>query len=896
LIGRKLAHYEVTAAVGRGGMGEVYRARDTKLEREVALKILPAEMSDDPERKARFEREARSLASLQHPNVASIYGFEEADGIRFLVMELVEGEDLSQRLRNGPIPPEEARSIAAQIAAGLETAHEAGLVHRDLKPANVMVSPVGDVKILDFGLARAWFGDVDEDADPSMSPTITAAMTQAGAILGTAAYMSPEQARGKKVDRRADIWAFGVILYEMLVGEKLFEAETVSDTMAAVLRAEPDWSRLPAEQAPDLAQLTERCLQRDPRNRLRDIGEARLLLEPGGLALSTMGASAIAAPEPASRRSWPAFVALAIVALVAGGLLAPLVLPKGESAPVVYAMIPPPEGNEFDVDGSSPGPARLSPDGTMMAFSALDENGRVMLWLRQVGAREATMLTGTESAAYPFWSPDSQTIGFFDMEGRRLRKVAAVGGPPTTLCPAPNGKGGTWNEAGDIIFAADASVGLSHVASTGGEATPLTTPEGQENSHRHPRFLPDGEHYIYLVRTNDAEGGHFPIRMGRLGSDETRDLTTSQAAAEYHDGHLMTVREGVLMTTPFPQPWDGEIVGGVPLVENVAVLSRDSAIAVYSIAQTGMTVFQVGSPGSDRILTRKNLDTGETVTIGEPGSVDFPRVSPDGRRAVVQIVSEGEAATDLWIVMLDSGLQTRLSFAPGQETRAVWTPDGSAVVYSSLHQASHRILLHPIEGNAVPRVLAESDQALWPSSIHPSGETILVTMKGTEPAANDLDMGVLPIDGSSEPEVFLDLGEDLAGGGIYSPDGRWIAFNATSEQGFDVFVVSAENPARKWQVTRTGSVWPEWSADGSTLYTVAFGGDLLVTSVDGSGDTFRVGATRTGIRSVVPTGNGRAFSLAPQGEFVFQSSPMSEGNASVSPLHLVTDWRRGLLR
>ena len=896
MIGRKLAHYEVTAHVGRGGMGEVYRARDTKLDRDVALKILPAEMSDDPERKARFEREARSLASLQHPNVASIYGFEEADGVRFLVMELVEGEDLSQRLRNGPIPPDEVRSIAAQIAAGLETAHEAGLVHRDLKPANVMVSPVGDVKILDFGLARAWFGDVGEDTDPAMSPTITAAMTQAGTILGTAAYMSPEQARGKKVDRRADIWAFGVILYEMLVGEKLFEAETVSDTMAAVLRAEPDWSQLPTDEAPDLAQLTERCLQRDPRNRLRDIGEARLMLEPGGLALSTMGATAVVGPPPSGRRPWPAFVALAFAGIVAGAFLAPVVFSDAEPAPVVYAMIPPPEGNEFDIQGGSPGPARLSPDGTMIAFSARDDDGRVMLWLRQVGAREATMLTGTEDAAYPFWSPDSRTIGFFDLEGRRLRKVSVAGGPPTTLCPSQNGKGGTWNEGGVIVFAADAGVGLSQVAATGGEASPLTVLEGNENSHRHPRFLPDGEHYIYLVRTDDAEQSQYPIRLGRLGSDEVRDLTMSQAAAEYHAGHLMTVREGVLMTTPFPEPWDGEIVGGVPLVENVAVLGRNSAIAIYSIADDGMTVFQTGSPGSDRVLTRKNLETGATATIGEAGTVDFPRVSPDGRRAVVQIDSEGDSATDLWVVELDSGLRTRLSFAPGDELRAIWTPDGSAVVYTNRHEGRWQLLRHPIEGNAVPTVLAESDAELFPASIHPSGETMLVDMKGSEPPATDIDIGILALDGDSEPEVFLDPGEGFVGNGTYSPDGRWIVYHGTSEQSFDVFVVSADNPARKWQVTRVGAVWPEWSDDGTTLYAAGFDGTLQVTSVDGSGDTFRVGPSRTGIRSAVPSGDGASFSLSPGGEFVFQSTPETERDSSVSPLHLVTDWRRGLMR
>ena len=896
MIGRKLAHYEVTAAIGRGGMGEVFRARDTKLDRDVALKILPLEMSQDPERKARFEREARSLASLQHPNVASIYGFEETDGVRFLVMELVEGEDLSQRLRKGPIAPDEARSIAAQIAAGLETAHEAGLVHRDLKPANVMVSAVGDVKILDFGLARAWFGDVGEDTDPGMSPTITAAMTQAGTILGTAAYMSPEQARGKKVDRRADIWAFGVILYEMLVGEKLFEAETVSDTMAAVLRAEPDWSRLPTDRAPDLSQLTERCLQRDPRQRLRDIGEARLLLEPGRPALSTIGGSAIALPAARSRRPWSVFVAFAVFGVVVGGVLTQAFLSRPGPAPIVYAMIPPPEGHEFDIEGGSPGPARLSPDGRMIAFSAADESGKVMLWLRHVGAQEATMLTGTENAAYPFWSPDSATIGFFELEQGRLRKVSAAGGPPTTLCPAPNGKGGTWNEDGVIVFAGDAGVGLSRVMATGGEATPLTTLEGKENSHRHPRFLPDGEHYLFVVRGDDSSEADYEIRMGRLGSDEFRSLTRSEAAVEYHDGHLLSVREQVLMATPFPPPWDGELVGGVPLVENIAVLGRNSAAAVYSVADDGMIVFQTGTPASDQILMRRNIETGETVSIGEAGALDLPRVSPDGQRAVVQIDSEGDSAMDLWIVELASGLRTRLSFAAGDEVRAVWTPDGSAVLYTNRHDGRWSVLRHPVEGNAIPTVLAESDREIFPSSVHPSGDRLLVDKRGSSAVASDTDIGILSMDGGSEPEVFLDPGESFVGYGVFSPDGRWIVYHATSEQNFDVFVVSADNPARKWQVTRIGAVWPAWADDGTAIYAVGFDGTLHVTTVDGSGDTFRVGPSKQEIRSVVPSGEGPSFSLHPDGNFVYQSGPEFEQDSSMSPLHLVTDWRRGLMR
>ena len=682
----------------------------------------------------------------------------------------------------------------------------------------------------------------------------------------------------------------------MLTGEKLFEAETVSDTMAAVLRAEPDWSKLPSSDAPELCHLAERCLQRDPKQRLRDIGEARIMLEPGGASATQLHMSAVNLPAARSRRAWPAMLAIAIIALAIGAFAGMHFLASSEPAPVVHALITPPPETEFDIAGGSPGPARISPDGTMIAFSALDADGQVMLWLRHVNRQEATMMSGTLDAAYPFWSPDSQTIGFFDMDQGRLRKVPAAGGPPTTLCPAPNGKGGTWNEDGVIIFASDAGVGLSRVMATGGEATELTTLGENENSHRHPRFMPDGEHYLHMVRSNDTNIDGYPVRLRRLGSDEFRDLTTSEAAVEYASGHLLTIREQVLMATTFPAPWDGELIGGVPLVERIAVLGQGAVIAVYSVSDGGMIVFQTGSPATDRIVSRKDLETDQTFPIGESGPVTFPQVSPDGRLAVVQFDTEGATGTDLWLVELETGLRTRLSFAEGEETRAIWTPDGSAVVYTNQHDSIWKILHHPIEGNAIPTVLAESDRPLFPSSLHPAGGRLIVDMKGSSESANDIDIGILTLDDDSGPEIFLDPGEDFVGFGVYSPDGRWIAYHAISDQGFDVFVVSADNPARKWQVTRIGAVWPEWADGGSKLYAAEFDGTLNMTSVDGTGDTFRVGPSQTGIRSAQPTADGDPFSLHPDGGSVFQSVPETEQDSSVSPLHLVTSWQRGLMR
>ncbi|HPF70383.1 MAG TPA: protein kinase, partial [Candidatus Krumholzibacteria bacterium] len=574
MTGKTLLHYEIHETVGKGGMGEVYRARDTKLGRDVAIKILPAELAGDAEREARFQREARALASLQHPNVASVYGFEEADGIRFLVMELVPGADLTGRIKSGPCPVAEVLPLARQIAAGLEAAHEAGIVHRDLKPANIMETPEGEIKILDFGLAQAWLGEAATDSGSSLVPTMTAAVTQAGTILGTAAYMSPEQARGGHVDRRTDIWAFGVILFELLTGKQLFQGETVSDTLAAVLRAEPEWTTLPVAEAPALCRLIERCLERNPKQRLRDIGEARIFLQDGeasgsGLSFSRLNLGS-ATEAPAARRFPVALMAAVALACLAGGaLLGWKMLARPVPAPVLHAMLPPPRNTDYDLKGTAPGPAVISPDGSMVAFTASDEQGVTRLYLRHLDQGESVALPGTEGSAYPFWSADNTYVGFFDNSGGKMRKVAVAGGPPVTICPAPNGKGGSWNAAGDIIFAPDYNTVIHRVPAIGGEPVPLTKLGPDVDSHRHPRFLPDGRLFLFTARST-ANGHANGVYLASLDTTVApRLITETQANADYVDGRLLAVREGVLMATPFSPDQERVTEGGTPIVENI---------------------------------------------------------------------------------------------------------------------------------------------------------------------------------------------------------------------------------------------------------------------------------------------------------------------------------------
>ncbi|MDX2474635.1 MAG: protein kinase [Candidatus Krumholzibacteria bacterium] len=896
MIGKSLLHYEIKDSIGKGGMGEVFRALDTKLSREVAIKILPAELAGDPEREARFHREARALASLQHANVASVYGFEEVEGTRFLVMELVDGAELTERMKSGPIPVEETLVLARQIAAGLEAAHESGIVHRDLKPANIMETVEGEAKILDFGLAQAWFGEDSGQADSATSPTMTAAMTQMGAILGTAAYMSPEQARGNNVDRRTDIWAFGVILYEMLTGKKLFQGETISDTLAAVLRAEPDWEALPIEEAPELCRLIERCLERNPKQRLRDIGEARIFLQDGGASGTSLNFSQIGmmAPTAAPTKSKTPVLMLAVVALaclVGGAMLGWKVLAQSEPAPVLHTMIPPPANTDYDLNGNAPGVAAISPDGTKVAFTAEDENGLSLMYLRHLDKGESVALSGTEGSAYPFWSPDNAYIGFFEPGGKKLKKIAVGGGPPVTLCTAENGKGGSWNSDGNIIFAPDHNTGISIVPDIGGEPVVMTELEPGYNSHRHPRFLPGGEEYIYIGRGND---GNVVFLAALDTTIAPRIIAESEVNAEYSRGHLLTVREGVLMATPFTPDQEKVVAGGTPLVEDILSING-AAVAVFSSSDSGMLVFQTGTNAQTaQLIFWADIETGATVTLGEPGQIFHPFVSPDGQQALVEVRDSSNEGTDLWLVDLNTGLRTRFTFAAGDENRPWWSRSGETVFYHAYADGKHQIMEQAVEGQGGAAILLESEMIVAPTGTSVGDEFLLLDH---ERADGNFEMARLPlVGGTGELEIMASDPEENLGGGAYSPDGRWIAYHTETAMGWDIFVMPAEGGARKWQVSTAGSAYPKWNADGTELWTSGFDGSLIVYAVNGTGQTFRVGQARTVAPVSTPAGDGSFYDLHPDGIRVLQTGFDPAYHAEVSYLHLVTDWQRGLAR
>ena len=898
MIGKSLAHYEITALIGRGGMGEVYRARDAKLDREVALKLLPETFAADPERLARFRREARVLASLHHPNIAGIFGIEEAGGRVFLTMELAEGMDLTARIAQGPMAQDEVIDVARQIASGLEEAHEKGIVHRDLKPANIKLGEDGRIKILDFGLARALTGETAGEESVENSPTITAAMTQGGAILGTAAYMSPEQARGRSVDRRADIWSFGVVVFEMLAGGRLFHGDTISDTLASVLKDEVAWDRLPEDISPGLRRLLERCLERDPRRRLRDIGEARVFLEDGaedasllGSVSSVIGASPIDddAPVPRRGRTIAGAVALAAVAAVAGALVGGPLLSRPELPPVYNLSLPAPPDQVFNFSTARPGPPRLSPDGSMVVFTARGSSSAPMLQLRRLDSPSATAIAGTETGLYPFWSVDGGTIVFGTQDGR-LRKLPVTGGPAVTLCNAPNMKGGAMNADGVIVFAPNAGSGIHRVSASGGSSVAVTTvePGAGHDSHRHPRLLPDGEHFLYLARRTAGQTGEHQIYLGSLDGSEPRRIAMSQTQAEYSRGHLLTVRERTLLATPF-DPASGELGEAIPLVEDV-LIDTAAALGIFSVTEDGELVYMTGAGETEQVLQWLGAGNALLGEVGEPGRLQRPRVSPDGRQAVVEVFGSDSESADLWLVDLASGLRTRFTFEPGYEGNGVWTPDGTGVVYAAVEDSVTRIMARPVEGTGTPTQIHAFDGEATPTGFSPDGGTLYLNVRSAE---TDWDVYSMPVAGG-EPTAIVQT-PLIDYGATVSPDGKWLLYSSGSGSNWDVYVRPVSGGDRRWQIDREEGLYPFWGARGESVFYVRTNGDLDRVEVDGRTDTFRSGAPVDFATVTPPSAGGNEVSLHPDGERVLVvSGDLSESETAV--LQFVTDWTRGLTK
>jgi serine/threonine-protein kinase len=829
--GTTIGGYRILSPLGAGGMGEVWRAEDQKLGREVALKVLPDEFASDPQRLERFEREARILANLNHQNIATLYGLETVETapgsdssleprapspdsspkpqasspVTFLAMELVEGEDLSDRIQRGPIPVSEAIPIVLQIAEALEAAHEQGIVHRDLKPANIKLRSDGTVKVLDFGLAKTWESDAG-DSSLSLSPTVTHA-TAAGVILGTAAYMSPEQARGQQVDRRADIWAFGVVLWEMLTGRKLFEGDTVSDVLASVLKDAPDLQAVPATTPPAIRRLLARCLDKDPKNRLQWIGDARLDLmdardtEPGEI-------EPMKAAHRPRRFSWLPWI-LAAAAVVAAIALILKPAPVLERPLTRFTLGLDDESRLSFIDQPV---LAISPDGRTLAMTGTDAAAvRDTIMIRRLDNNEVVRLEGSEGTGEMFFSPDGEAIAFF-ADGK-LKRVAVGGGSVLTLADAPNPRGGVWLSDGTILFVPEYATGLWRVRDSGGRPEVVLDVDSErgERTYRFPHATRDGELVLFTVGALESPNNYdeASIKVHSLTTGETRTIIGRSNMARFACRDLIVfARAGDLFAVSF-DPDALETVGeAVPVIEDVGG-DPSSGAGYFTVAANGNLAWLSGAvTAADALLTVVDSSGEATRLPLEPSGFFQPRFSPDGSRLAMTI-GEGYSGVsgDVWIYSFDSRSLNRLTFN-GNELYPLWSPDGRRVASLS-YESGAEIVARAADGTgSVETFTATSDVAMFPESFSPDGETISYTTIGP---TSDIFLATR----GQEPRLF----EARASGGVISPDGRWIAYGSPGAGQASVYVRPVEGDG-KWQISPGLGNYPRWSGDGRTLYYI----------------------------------------------------------------------------
>ncbi len=838
--GSKLGIYEIVAPLGAGGMGEVYRARDTRLGRDVAIKALPPQFAQDPERLARFEREAKLLASVSHPHIAGIFGLEDIDKHRYLVLEFVEGETLAQRLDRGTPSIDESLQICRQIASALESAHENGIAHRDLKPGNVMITSGGDVKVLDFGLAKGGMGTgSSSDISLSHSPTMTHQHTGAGVILGTAAYMSPEQARGRAVDKRTDIWSFGCVLYECLCGRQAFEGETVSDLIARILEREPDWDALPSRTPSRIRELLKRCLEKDPKQRMRDIGDARIEID-NVIATKSSNPEARAAAAAANRsRARVRSVAGALALVAATAAATYFGVPRGEkpSTEVTRFEISEMPGTRMDVDGVLSG--AISPDGRMVVYAAVDSAGNQSLWLRSLEALNARRLPGTNNGVQPFWSADGRSIGFFQ-RNTTLMKVAIAGGTPETVTSVKNPRGGTWNRDGVILYVPLSDGPIYRVSANGGDGVAITKLDSTESAHRYPIFLPDGKHFLYTALP--PREGRYRIYMGSLdGKERKLVLDSAGSGASYSPpGYLLYDRDGVVIAHRFDAK-SGRVLGEpVPLGDHPIGTGFSGGPEVFASAN-GTLSFTTNTPFATHLVWA-DLEGRTTSDIPvAAGKYINVELSPDEREAVIES-SPRIGISDLWLADLERGVATRLSYEGGENTNTRWSPDGSRVAYTASSLGSYqKIVVVNVRGGA-PESYLENEPVF--KNIYgwtPDGRALVY---GRQDPATRWDIWILPLDGDRKPRPFLETPywEDS---GRVSPDGRWMVYRSNESGQYDVYVQSFPDGGNKYKVTTHGGQAASWSSDGRRLlYSVSGENETIYTADVLAGPAFRLGPAR----------------------------------------------------
>jgi len=887
IIGKTLGNFTLEARIGKGGMGEVYKAKDQKLGRDVAIKVLPEEFAKDTDRVARFQREAKLLASLNHPNIAAIHGLEESDGTHFLVLELIEGDTLADRIKSGPIPAEEALKLALQIAEALEAAHEKGVIHRDLKPANIKVTPEGKVKVLDFGLAKAFAGE-RADLDLSKSPTLSVAATQQGVILGTAAYMSPEQARGESVDKKADIWAFGVILFEMLTGRGTFEGQTVSDILASVIKTEPAWNRLPSNLHPRIRLLLERCLEKDPKNRYGVIGDARVdiqkvLTDPSGVLVQPV---TVVEPRNRLRTIFPWIAA----ALVLGAIIAGVAVWKlrpSEPRQVTRFSYELPMDQQF---GNLTSPTlAVSPDGSKLVYST--DAG---LYLRSMDGMDAKLLPGTGgSFQQPFFSPDGEWIGFLSSTDNKLKKIATSGGTPVTLADVDDVVFATanWNADGTIVYSSNK--GILRISSNGGAPEQLIKQVENAPNTNEPQILPDGKSVLF----SSVETLLPKIKVQSLKSGESKELLQGYSAKYLPTGHIVYGSGNSLFAIRFDINALEVIGGPVSVVDGIL---RNVTVIQYAVSDSGTLVYipataSDNTQSSQRTLVWVDRKGKEELLAAQPDDYGQPQISPDGTR-VAMTVSRDNFSGDIWIWDIVRETMTRLTFNEASHN-PLWFPDGQRVAYGSGSLPDASVYWKAADGAGAEEKLGSlPDRYLFPWSWSKDGKT-LVTKEAIGPMSSDI--GSISMDGNHEWKPLLQEKHYEAQPKI-SPDGRWMAYSSDESGKDEVYVrpFPDVNTVR-WIISTAGGDSPLWSPDGRELF-YRNGDEVMAVAVE-TEPTFKAGKPETVFRgkyTFYAPAEEHPWDISPDGKrFLMMKEIASTGeSAAESPrkINIVLNWTEEL--
>jgi serine/threonine-protein kinase len=874
--GTRVGPYEIVSPLGAGGMGEVFRARDTRLGRDVAVKVVPSLFADDPDRTARFAREAHVLASLNHPNIASIYGFEESGGVQALVLELVDGPTLADRLAVGPIAQDEVVAIARQIVDALEAAHEQGIVHRDLKPANIKLRPDGTVKVLDFGLAKALDPTSSSNADVMNSPTLTARATQLGIILGTAAYMAPEQARGKPVDKRADIWAFGCVLYEMLTGRRAFDGEDISDTLAFVITRDPNWSALPHTTSASLRKLLGRCLEKDRRRRLADIADARFDIEEAAAPRDTVSDAVAEDRRQAGGRvvlPWLAAALFAAMLAVAVGLWAPW-RSEPPHAPLRLSTEIGSVGELQPGIGLAPALA-LSRDGTTLAFTASASRARrqSLLYVRRLDEFSAAPLAGTEGASSPFFSPDGQSLAFF-ADGR-LKRIPVRGGPVVTLADAPDPRGGSWALDHTIVFTPERGGAIVlRLGAARIDSTPLSGSERTEREdliQRWAQLLPDGKNVLYTShsRAGDFENANLAIRPLSGGARKVV-LRGAYHGRYVGSGHLLFVREGTLFAIPFDLARLETTGTPVPIVERLIATTLSGA-AQFAVSESGTLAYAQGDEAATGTVISWMRADGKLSPLRPMNAIwESLAISPDGSRFAVDM-HDGKQ-WDLYLYEWARDNFSRLTLTGG--SRPVWTVTGRKIVYSAaLERGAESLRWLNYDGTGQPEQLTTSTNPQRAASWHPSGR-FLAFVELTPKTS--WDVLILPMNGSEStgwkagtPTAFLDTPAAEAEP-MFSPDGHWIAYQSNESGRNEVYVRPFPGPGPRTPISRDGGTQPIWSPTRNELFYCAPDGELMVIPYSKSNAGFNAGVPRVWARGDFLVRQGprlsRSIDVHPDGE------------------------------